>query len=171
MERKGSNFAKKDLVEQFESSTNSTHSKRRLNGYQKSIDLLIEKFYCKDLSNKDQAFQKQSTKEISTNTNESESRKTTSGRRSSPRSSGRKRKITEVESEKGKNVPECDATYRKKKVSSSEESVLPQSNKALTTERELSEEDTESDDEKTHVPYFDILKNSLKLPGWNKTTR
>lgn len=157
---------KKDLVEQFESSTNSTHSKRRLNGYQKSIDDLIEKFYSKALGNRDRASQKQST-----NTCKSESRKSTLGRRSSPRSSGRKRKITEVESEKGENVRECDATSRMKKTSSSEESVLPRSKKAVTTERQLSEEDTESDDEKIHVPYFDILKKSLKLPGWNKTTR
>ena len=81
------------------------------------------------------------------------------------------RKIQKIVPQKGENVRECDATSRMKKTSSSEESVLPQSKKAVTTERQLSEEDTESDDEKIHVPYFDILKKSLKLPGWNKTTR
>ena len=123
------------------------------------------------MSNKNQASQKQSTKESSTNTNESESRTTTSERCSSPRYSGRKRKITVVENEKDEKVRECDAKSRKRKTSPSEESVLPQSKEAVTTERQLSEGDTESDDEKTPVPYFDILKNSLKLPGWNKTTR
>lgn len=144
-------------------------AKTRLQGYQQTIDELTAKLYSEVLGKKDRASLKKSAKQISTQTNESESEKTF---RSSPRSSGKKRKITEIENEKsGENIRELDVTPRTSKESSQKLAVLDKSNKAVTIEPQLSEEDSESDGEKTAVPYFDLLKQSLSLPGWNKTTR
>ena len=138
----------------------STHYKKRLQGYQQTIDDLTEKLNSKLLSRKDkkmiQGSQKQSTKAISTKKNESEGQKT--------RSSVRKRKATEVENEKGENERNGDVTAPCKN-----SAELPERRLRMTSSE--CEEDSASDNEKTPVPYFEIIKQSIKLPGWNKTTR